>query len=158
LWAATHLGTSEDRGSRAAYGYIYLIDSMIRPPIMVFGFFFASVAIIAVGTILNALFGAALVNVQFNSLTGIFSLAGFLLIYARICTTSVAAIFALQAYLPDHVINFLGGREGANTLGSMANSVKEIFIGGSRNIRHTPGMKTDRLKDKGSDDKDGIKG
>lgn len=38
LWAATHLGTSEDRGSRAAYGYIYLIDSMIRPPIMVFGF------------------------------------------------------------------------------------------------------------------------
>ncbi|EPK2193724.1 DotA/TraY family protein [Escherichia coli] len=160
LWAATHLGTSEDRGSRAAYGYIYLIDSMIRPPIMVFGFFFASVAIIAVGTILNALFGAALVNVQFNSLTGIFSLAGFLLIYARICTTTVAAIFALQAYLPDHVINFLGGREGANTLGSMANSVKEIFIGGSRNIRHTPGMKTDRLKNNtnGSDDKDGIKG
>ncbi|EBK4382769.1 hypothetical protein DMS19_25165, partial [Salmonella enterica] len=45
LWAATHLGTSEDRGSRAAYGYIYLIDSMIRPPLMVFGFFFASVAI-----------------------------------------------------------------------------------------------------------------
>ncbi|ENG2248694.1 DotA/TraY family protein, partial [Salmonella enterica] len=39
LWAATHLGTSEDRGSRAAYGYIYLIDSMIRPPLMVFGFF-----------------------------------------------------------------------------------------------------------------------
>ncbi|HCQ2664351.1 TPA: DotA/TraY family protein, partial [Escherichia coli] len=103
LWAATHLGTSEDRGSRAAYGYIYLIDSMIRPPLMVFGFFFASVAIIAVGTILNSLFGAALVNVQVKSLTGIFSLAGFLLIYARMCTTSVAAIFALQAYLPDHV-------------------------------------------------------
>ncbi|EJE7222500.1 DotA/TraY family protein, partial [Escherichia coli] len=118
LWAATHLGTSEDRGSRAAYGYIYLIDSMIRPPLMVFGFFFASVAIIAVGTILNSLFGAALVNVQVKSLTGIFSLAGFLLIYARMCTTSVAAIFALQAYLPDHVINFLGGRDGVNTLGN----------------------------------------
>ncbi|HCO2537568.1 TPA: DotA/TraY family protein, partial [Escherichia coli] len=123
LWAATHLGTSEDRGSRAAYGYIYLIDSMIRPPLMVFGFFFASVAIIAVGTILNSLFGAALVNVQVKSLTGIFSLAGFLLIYARMCTTSVAAIFALQAYLPDHVINFLGGRDGVNTLGNLTSSV-----------------------------------
>lgn len=76
---------------------------------MVFGFFFASVAVVASGTILNALFGAALVNVQVNSFTGVFSLAGFLLIYARICTTIVAAIFALQAYLPDHVINFLGG-------------------------------------------------
>ncbi|ECJ8113450.1 hypothetical protein FP968_23295, partial [Salmonella enterica] len=127
LWAATHLGTSEDRGSRAAYGYIYLIDSMIRPPLMVFGFFFASVAIIAVGTILNSLFGAALVNVQVKSLTGIFSLAGFLLIYARMCTTSVAAIFALQAYLPDHVINFLGGRDGVNTLGNLTSSVKDIF-------------------------------
>ncbi|MCN8695305.1 DotA/TraY family protein, partial [Escherichia coli] len=84
LWAATHLGTSQDRGSRAAYGYIYLIDSMIRPLLMVFGFFFASVAIVAGGTILNALFGAALVNVQADSLTGLFSIAGFLLIYARV--------------------------------------------------------------------------
>lgn len=159
LWAATHLGTSEDRGSRAAYGYIYLIDSMIRPPLMVFGFFFASVAIIAVGTILNSLFGAALVNVQVKSLTGIFSLAGFLLIYARMCTTSVAAIFALQAYLPDHVINFLGGRDGVNTLGNLTLSVKDIFAGSNRNIRHSPGVREDRLKNVTKDDnKDGIKG
>ncbi|ELE2546016.1 DotA/TraY family protein [Salmonella enterica] len=159
LWAATHLGTSEDRGSRAAYGYIYLIDSMIRPPLMVFGFFFASVAIIAVGTILNSLFGAALVNVQVKSLTGIFSLAGFLLIYARMCTTSVAAIFALQAYLPDHVINFLGGRDGVNTLGNLTSSVKDIFTGSNRNIRHSPGVREDRLKNVTKDDnKDGIKG
>ncbi|EEV7335380.1 DotA/TraY family protein [Escherichia coli] len=159
LWAATHLGTSEDRGSRAAYGYIYLIDSMIRPPLMVFGFFFASVAIIAVGTILNSLFGAALVNVQVKSLTGIFSLAGFLLIYARMCTTSVAAIFALQAYLPDHVINFLGGRDGVNTLGNLTSSVKDIFAGSNRNIRLSPGVREDRLKNVTKDDnKDGIKG
>lgn len=52
---ATHLGTSQDRGSRAAYGYIYFIDTMIRPALMVFGFFFASVAIVATGTILHAL-------------------------------------------------------------------------------------------------------
>ncbi|EAA5624334.1 hypothetical protein FK261_16175 [Salmonella enterica subsp. enterica serovar Tennessee] len=160
LWGATHLGTSQDRGSRAAYGYIYLIDSMIRPPLMVFGFFFASVAIIAAGTILNVLFGPALTNVQINSFTGIFSLAGFLLIYARICTTIVAAIFALQAYLPDHVINFLGGRDGANTLGNLASSVKDIFAGSNRNIRHAPGVREERLKNikSGDNDKDGIKG
>ncbi|EBX2707074.1 hypothetical protein DRL16_22145 [Salmonella enterica subsp. enterica serovar Bredeney] len=160
LWGATHLGTSQDRGSRAAYGYIYLIDTMIRPPLMVFGFFFASVAIVAAGTVLNFLFGAALINVQINSFTGVFSLAGFLLIYARVSTTIVASVFALQAYLPDHVINFLGGRDGVNTLGSMMSSVKEIFAGGSRNIRHTPGIREDRLKNKnaGEDNKDGIKG
>ncbi len=157
LWAATHLGTSQDRGSRAAYGYIYLIDSMIRPLVMVFGFFFASVAIVAGGTILNALFGAALVNVQADSLTGLFSIAGFLLIYARVCTTLVAAVFALQAYLPDHVINFLGGRDGVNMLGNMASSVKDIIAGGNTNIRRTPGVREEKLKNINGDDKDGIK-
>lgn len=127
---------------------------------MGFGFFFASVAIIAAGTILNVLFGPALTNVQIISFTGIFSLAGFLLIYARICTTIVAAIFALQAYLPDHVINFLGGRDSANTLGNLASSVKDIFAGSNRNIRHAPGVREERLKNikNGDNDKDGIKG
>ncbi|ENA4793790.1 DotA/TraY family protein, partial [Escherichia coli] len=157
LWAATHLGTSQDRGNRAAYGYIYLIDSMIRPLLMVFGFFFASVAIVAGGTILNALFGAALVNVQANSLTGLFSIAGFLLIYARVCTTLVAAVFALQAYLPDHVINFLGGRDGVNMLGNMVSSVKDIIAGGNTNMRRTPGVREEKLKNINGDDKDGIK-
>ncbi|EDS6807083.1 DotA/TraY family protein [Salmonella enterica subsp. enterica serovar Legon] len=158
LWAATHLGTSADTGSRAAYGYIYLIDMMIRPALMVFGFFFASVAIVAAGTILHVLFGAALANVQTNSFTGLFSLAGFLLIYARICTTLVANMFALQAYLPDYVITFLGGREAANTLGNMASSVRDIIAAGNRNVRHTPGAKSQGQApaDKGDNNKDGI--
>lgn len=157
LWGATHLGTSQDRGSRAAYGYIYLIDTMIRPPLMVFGFFFASVAIVAAGTILHALFGAALINVQANSLTGVFSLIGFLMIYARLCTALVSSMFALQAYLPDYVISFLGGRDAPNTLGSMANSVKDIFLGGGRNIRQTPGINSKGLNSNPAD-KDGING
>lgn len=157
LWGATHLGTSQDRGSRAAYGYIYLIDTMIRPPLMVFGFFFASVAIVAAGSILHALFGAALVNVQANSLTGIFSLIGFLMIYARLCTALVSSMFALQAYLPDYVISFLGGRDAPNTLGSMASSIKDMFLGGARNIRQTPGINTKGLNSNPAD-KDGING
>lgn len=158
LWAATHLGTSADTGSRAAYGYIYLIDMMIRPALMVFGFFFASVAIVATGTILHALFGAALANIQANSITGVFSLVGFLMIYARISTTLVANLFALQAYLPDYVISFLGGRDGVNSLGNMASSVKDIIIAGNRNTRHTPGTRAQRPEDKNKDsNKDGIK-
>lgn len=158
LWGATHLGTQQDRGSRAAYGYIYFIDTMIRPTLMVFGFFFASVAIIATGTILHALFGAALANVQANSLTGLFSLAGFLMIYARICTTLVSTIFALQAYLPDYVISFLGGRDAPNTLGNMAGSVKDIFAAGGRNVRNAPGVNTKSLSNMANQNNDGIKG
>ncbi|HDL9614850.1 TPA: DotA/TraY family protein [Escherichia coli] len=138
LWAATHLGVEQDRGSRAAYGYIYLIDGMIRPALMVLGFMFASVAVVAVGTILNKLFAVALTNIQADSLTGIVSIVGFLMIYARMCTTMVTNIFALQAYLPDFIIAFIGGRETANTFSGMVDSVKGIFVSGGSNIRKSP--------------------
>ncbi|MDU9468049.1 hypothetical protein F8B96_27430, partial [Escherichia coli] len=81
------------------------------------------------------------------------------------CTTIVAAAFALQAYLPDHVINFLGGRDGVNTLGNMAGSIKELFAGSNRNIRHAPtirhapNIRDEQIKRMNNDNnKDGIKG
>ncbi|MBL2416533.1 hypothetical protein ELJ38_27280 [Klebsiella pneumoniae] len=79
--------------------------------------------------------------------------------FPRSCTTIVAAAFALQAYLPDHVINFLGGRDGVNTLGNMAGSIKEIFAGSNRNIRHAPNIREEQIKRMNNDNnKDGIKG
>ncbi|HDY3422215.1 TPA: DotA/TraY family protein [Escherichia coli] len=156
LWAATHLGVEQDRGSRAAYGYIYLIDGMIRPALMVLGFIFASVAVVAVGTILNKLFAVALTNIQADSLTGIVSIAGFLMIYARMCTTMVTNIFALQAYMPDYIIAFLGGREAANTYSGMVDSVQGIFASGGKNIRESPATNIIQKKDTNKND-DGIK-
>ncbi|WP_176488704.1 DotA/TraY family protein [Candidatus Regiella insecticola] len=94
LWAATHLGGEEDRGSRSAYGYIFLIDVMLRPMLMVFGFLFASLVVVAVGTLLNTLFASALANVQVDSITGLISIVGVLMIYARICTTLVSSAFS----------------------------------------------------------------
>ncbi len=156
LWAATHLGVEQDRGSRAAYGYIYLIDGMIRPAFMVLGFMFASVAVVAVGTILNKLFAVALTNIQADSVTGIVSVVGFLMIYARMCTTMVTNIFALQAYLPDFIIAFIGGRETANTFSGMVDSVKGIFASGGKNVRESPATHIIQKKDTNKND-DGIK-
>ena len=56
---------------------------------MVFGFVFASIAIVALGTLLNVMFGAAIANVQVRSMTGLISIIGILMIYARVCTTMV---------------------------------------------------------------------
>ncbi|MFV5711967.1 DotA/TraY family protein [Escherichia coli] len=156
LWAATHLGVEQDRGSRAAYGYIYLIDGMIRPAFMVLGFMFASVAVVAVGTILNKLFAVALTNIQADSVTGIVSVVGFLMIYTRMCTTMVTNIFALQAYLPDFIIAFIGGRETANTFSGMVDSVKGIFVSGGSNIRKSPASGFIKKHDK-EENGDGIK-
>ncbi|EHE5101715.1 DotA/TraY family protein [Salmonella enterica] len=155
LWAATHIGTEEEKGSRSAYGYIFLIDAQIRPMLMVLGFAFASLVIVAIGTLLNMLFGPVIANVQTNSITGIVTLVGLLMVYARTCTTTVTRVFALQVTMPDYVISWLGGREAASILGGMAESAKSMFAGFSRGLQNAPGVKLNS-KDPSSGE-DGIK-
>lgn len=155
LWAATHIGTEHDKGSRAAYGYIFLIDGMIRPMLMVLGFAFASLTIVALGTLLNLLFEPMLINAQANSWTGILSLLAFLAIYARICTTTVCRVFALLVTMPDYVISWLGGREAASILGNMVDETRNIFASFGHGLQRTPGIKFQ--KKSASDNMDGIK-
>lgn len=157
LWAATHIGTEEEKGSRSAYGYIFLIDAQIRPMLMVLGFAFASLVIVAIGTLLNMLFGPVIANVQASSITGIVSMVGLLMVYARICTTTVTRVFALQVTMPDYVISWLGGREAASILGGMAESAKSIFAGFSHGLQRTPGVKFNSKSQTPSNGEDGIK-
>lgn len=157
LWAATHLGGEEDRGSRSAYGYVFLIDVMLRPMLMVFGFLFASLVVVAVGTLLNTLFASALANVQADSITGLISIVGVLMIYARICTTLVSSAFSLQVSMPDYVISWLGGREGASMLGGMNESIKGMFANFGSGAKTAPSPKKLVPKPTAHDQEDGIK-
>lgn len=157
LWAWTHIGTESDKGSRALYGWIYLIDVMIRPTIMVFAFIFASAVIVAIGTALNLLIAPAIANVQSNSVTGIASVVGILLIYSRICTTTVASAFSLQVVLPDFVIAWLGGREGIKMLDGMVDSTKNLFAGFGAGAGRVPGFKEIAPKEEDHANRDGFK-
>jgi len=157
MWAATHLGAEEDKGSRSAYGYIFLIDMMLRPALMVLGFFFAAVAVMAGGTILNLLFASALANANADSIVGLFKMIGWLMIYARIATFGVTRIFGLQASLADYVISFLGGREGANVMGGMVDNMKGMFGAAGGGAQRMPGMRSQpRRNPGGGGEGDGI--
>lgn len=155
MWSATHLGAEEDKGSRSAYGYIFLIDMMLRPSLMVLGFFFASAAVMAGGTLLNLLFGTALANANADSIIGIFKLVGWLLIYARIATFGVTRVFGLQATLADYVITFLGGAGMAGIMGGLVDDVKGMFAAAGGGARRTPGLQT--VQNSGSPKEDAIK-
>ncbi|RMV36040.1 hypothetical protein ALP13_200080 [Pseudomonas syringae pv. maculicola] len=156
MWAATHLGAEEDKGSRSAYGYIFLIDMMLRPSLMVLGFFFAAVAVVAGGTILNLLFASALANANADSIVGLFKMIGWLMIYARIATFGVTRLFGLQASLPDYVISFLGGREGANLMGGMVDNMKGMFGAAGTGAQRVPGVRMEPKKPSGGGNGDGI--
>ncbi|MCK9759833.1 DotA/TraY family protein [Pseudomonas syringae pv. syringae] len=141
MWGATHLGAEEDKGSRSAYGYIFLIDMMLRPSLMVLGFFFASVSVVAGGTLLNLLFASALANANADSMTGLFKMVGWLMIYARISTFGVTRLFGLQATLADYVMSFLGGREGANLMGGMVDNMKNMFGAVTSGAQRAPSVR-----------------
>lgn len=155
MWSATHLGAEEDKGSRSAYGYIFLIDMMLRPSLMVLGFFFASVAVMAGGTLLNMLFGAALANANADSIIGLVKMIGWLLIYARIATFGVTRVFGLQATLADYVITFLGGAGMAGIMGGLVDDVKGMFAAAGGGSRRVPGLQ--KAPNSGSPKEDGIK-
>lgn len=156
MWSATHLGAEEDKGSRSAYGYIFLIDMMLRPSLMVLGFFFASVAVMAGGTLLNLLFGTALANANADSIVGAFIMAGWLLIYARIATFGVTRVFGLQATLADYVITFLGGAGMAGIMGGLVDDVKGMFASAGGGARRTPGLQK-AANSEGPGNKDGVR-
>ena len=157
LWAWTHIGGEEDKGSRAVYGYIYLVDAAIRPSLMVFGFFFSSLVIAAIGTLLNELIAPAIANVQANSITGIASVLGILMIYARLCTTLASTVFSLQVYMPDYVIAWLGGKEAAQLMNGAVDSAKNMFIGFGSGVQGTPRGKQMMDSTKPDTNQDGFK-
>lgn len=155
LWAWTHIGTESDKGSRATYGYIFLIDAAIRPGLMVFGFFFASLVVVAIGTLLNILIVPAIANVQLDSVTGLASFIGILMIYARLCTMLVSSAFSLQVYMPDYVIAWLGGREAAQIMKGAVESTQNMFVGFGGKMGSAPGVK--KIGDNSPGSQDGFK-
>lgn len=101
------------------------------------------------------LFGSVIANIQSNSIAGIASIIGLLMIYARICTATVSRVFALQVTIPDYVISLLDGREAASIIGGMAELAKSMFAGFSRGLQHVPDVKLNNKNP--SDREDGIK-
>lgn len=129
LWAATHINVGQSNEDKTTYGYIFLIDVLIRPLLMVIGFVFASLAIVALGTFLNMVFKTALSNVQADSVTGLFSAVAILLLYARLCTGMVARIFGLIPRMPNYVISWIGNKVNDSILGDMGEHSSTVISG-----------------------------
>lgn len=121
LWAMTHMnGEGEGMGHRSGHGYIFLLNVMVRPFLMVIGFFLAGAGIIAGGSLLNKSFGIGMANAQFDSMTGIMSILGYMVLYCSLCVNLTHRAFNLILIVPDQVINWVGGH-AASALGRDTN-------------------------------------
>jgi conjugal transfer/type IV secretion protein DotA/TraY len=144
MWSMAHLGAEgEGFGQRSMHGYLFLLNMCVRPFLMVIGFFVGGGVLVVAGTFATAAFSLAVANAQFNSLTGVFSIIGFLWVFTQMCLAVVHNSFNLILILPDQVINWVGGYASAR-LGYDATSVGKGFEDG----KESSGSRHERASDK----------
>ncbi|MFW7342851.1 DotA/TraY family protein [Pollutimonas sp. H1-120] len=125
IWAFGHLSLDgEGMGNKTEKGYVYLLNMLLRPPLMVLGFFFASAILVLLGTFLIQELRTVIENVQGNSMTGVISIFGYLTAFAIILVTLVSTVFSMIFEIPDRVISYLGGGQEAQMGRNMTNEVQ----------------------------------
>jgi conjugal transfer/type IV secretion protein DotA/TraY len=149
--AFAHLeAEGEGMGQRTQHYYMFLFGVLLRPTLMVFGFFGASFAVKVLGRILLALFSPAMSNVQFNSATGPAMLLGFSFVFISLVLTLIHGCFNLVHIVPDQVISWVGGQIQGQIGKDTDQSSKGHFAAGVMNIKSG-------LKPKEQDDPRSIK-
>ncbi|HCA3439716.1 TPA: DotA/TraY family protein [Salmonella enterica subsp. salamae serovar 35:g,m,s,t:-] len=140
LWSLTHLhADGEGMGQKTTHGYIFLLNVMVRPILMVIGFFLGGAIVQVGGTFLNSQFSSVIANSQFDSMSGIVSLVWWVFIYCSICITLIHSSFSLIYIVPDQVINWVGGYASPNLGRDTANSANNAA--GQLGDKSTAGFK-----------------
>lgn len=134
LHSMSHMHTEgEGLGQATTKGYLFILNALARPAIMVLGFFIASALVVGIGTLISHSFAAMIAGVQGNSVTGIASIIGLLVIYIVVNITLIQQSFELISVLPDQVIGYLGAGETGQTLGREAESkIRGAFMMATR--------------------------
>ena len=130
LWAMIHLaGEGDGFGHKTSHGYIFLLNCMVRPILMVIGFFLGGAIVIVGGKVLNELFMVAVANSQFDSVTGFVSIVAFVCIYVFVLLNMIHSCFNLILIVPDQVINWVGGHAAPNLGRDENDKARMAFVG-----------------------------
>ena len=135
LWAFAHLDAEgEGMGQKAERGYLFLMNVLFRPALMVIGFVLAAAVVTPLGSVLVYLFVQAMANAQGNSVTGVASVIGYLIIFFVMMSTLVGTIFNAITVLPDQIIGWVGHVTGMEIGKQVEGRVNAMFVGGSRTV------------------------
>ncbi len=109
LWIAAHaLPEGEGfAGNHARRGYFLLMAIIIRPALMVAGFFIAIILINIIGKTIGSIF-TLLFNTTSEYAVGIIGTICFIVILGSVIIMASNKIFGLITWLPDHVSNWIG--------------------------------------------------
>ncbi len=132
--AFAHLDAEGDgMGRRTEPGYMFILNVTFRPALMLFGFFMASGLMLVLGTFQASLFTTAMANAQGNSITGLYSVIGFLALFAVMNITLIQSLFNMIFLLPDQVLSLVGNAGHMADLGKDAeHKIHALFMSTGR--------------------------
>lgn len=133
-------GDGDGMGQGTTHGYMFYVNAIARPGLMIIGFFVASALMIAMGTLQAQMFLPAMANVQGNSVTGLVSIIVFLLIFFIMNVTLISASFNLIYVITDEVLGFIGARVNSKLGKETENAVNMAFVAAGRVGQQVAGM------------------
>ena len=121
--AFAHFDTDgEGMGQRTAHGYTFMLQSFMRPVMLVFSFLVASKMVDVMGNYLMEMFPLVVANAQMNSMTGFFSILGYTAIFMVLSIGIVNSCFSIMYILPEALWTFMGAT-GSNPATQMQGQI-----------------------------------
>ncbi|HEY8905243.1 MAG TPA: DotA/TraY family protein, partial [Rhodoferax sp.] len=126
--AFAHFDTDgEGLGQRTSHGYSFMLQSFMRPVMLILAFVLASAMIEVSIYFLTATYGFAVADAQVHSITGIFAIFGYCALYMVLAVGLVNTSCSLMYKLPDAIFEFMGVRAvgtqfGRDTAGNAMNT------------------------------------
>ena len=136
LWLCAHALPEGDgaAGQHGKRGYFLLLGILIRPPLMVCGFFAAVILMNVVGRLLGAGFEIFVGGTMQTKIIGITGTFAMLVILGIVVIMTANKFFSLIHYLPEYVTNWIG--QQFHGLGEKEDQagVKNVFVGSTNAV------------------------
>ncbi|MDH0682858.1 DotA/TraY family protein [Achromobacter animicus] len=127
LMAFAHLsGEGDGMGARTERGYTHLPNVLLRPTLMVVSFYIANAMSIMIATLFLQLFAAALANVQGNSVTGIATIIGVVVLFVIGMIVMIQGIYNMVYEIPDRSLGWIGSAMEARFGREMDNKIEML--------------------------------
>lgn len=114
LWMAAHTTPAREDsfiGSQTQ-GYLLVLSGFFRPALMVLGLVASNALMEPMIHFVNEGFKLSFMSLQADSMTGLLSVVGYLLVYATIVFSVITLIFSLPQTLPDRILKWIGAGIG----------------------------------------------
>lgn len=132
LWTVMHL-TPESNDSfigSQQQGYLILMSVFFRPALMILGLVCSVILLNPIISFVDTTFLGIFQVMQADSLTGLLSVAGFILAYGVVIYSTIMLIFSLPQTLPDRILRWVGA--GTGDLGEQSTAQRIEATGGNQ--------------------------